>query len=92
MPLLELQKLTKTFGGVTAVNEFDLTIEKGQIVGLIGPNGAGKTTVFNMITGTFHPTRGKVIFTGMDITGLKTYDVVELGLTRSYQQTLHPSP
>lgn len=88
MPLLELQKLSKTFGGVTAVDELDLNIEKGQIVGLIGPNGAGKTTVFNMITGTLRPTRGKVIFTGRDITGLKTYDIVRLGLTRSYQQTL----
>jgi branched-chain amino acid transport system ATP-binding protein len=88
MPLLEVQKLTKTFGGVTAVHDLDFEIEKGQIVGLIGPNGAGKTTVFNMITGTFRPTRGRVIFTDTDITGLKTYDIVRLGLTRSYQQTL----
>jgi branched-chain amino acid transport system ATP-binding protein len=88
MPLLELQKLTKFFGGVSAVNELDLTIEKGQIVGLIGPNGAGKTTVFNMITGTFRPTKGRVILTGKEITGLKTHDIVGLGLTRSYQQNL----
>lgn len=79
MPLLELQKLTKCFGGLTAVNELDLSIEKGEIVGLIGPNGAGKTTVFNTISGVFRPTRGRVLFKGKDITGLKPHSVVRRG-------------
>jgi branched-chain amino acid transport system ATP-binding protein len=88
MPLLELQKLTKYFGGLTAVNELDLSIEKGQIIGLIGPNGAGKTTAFNTITGKFRPSSGKVIFKGENITGLKPHTLVGLGLARSFQQTL----
>lgn len=79
MPLLELQKLTKCFGALTAVNELDLSIEKGEIVGLIGPNGAGKTTVFNTISGVFRPTRGRVLFKGKDITGLKPHSVVRRG-------------
>lgn len=79
MPLLELQKLTKCFGGLTAVNELDLSIEMGEIVGLIGPNGAGKTTVFNTISGVFRPTRGRVLFKGKDITGLKPHSVVRRG-------------
>jgi len=87
MPLLELQKLTKYFGGLRAVNELDLSIEKGQIVGLIGPNGAGKTTAFNIITGKFRPTSGKVIFKGKDITGLNLHTIAGLGLARSFQQT-----
>lgn len=88
MSLLELQKLTKHFGGLKAVDELDLTLEKGQVFGLIGPNGAGKTTAFNTITGKFRPTRGKVIFKGKDITGLKPHVIVGLGLARSFQQTL----
>lgn len=87
MPLLELQKLTKCFGGLTAVNELDLSIEKGEIVGLIGPNGAGKTTVFNTISGVFRPTRGRVLFKGEDITGLKPHSVVIRGLVRTFQLT-----
>jgi branched-chain amino acid transport system ATP-binding protein len=87
MPLLELQKLTKCFGGLTAVNELDLSIEKGEIVGLIGPNGAGKTTVFNIISGVFRPTRGKVLFKDEDITALKPHSVVRKGLVRTFQLT-----
>lgn len=87
MPLLELQKLTKCFGGLTAVSELDLSIEKGEIVGLIGPNGAGKTTVFNTISGVFRPTRGKVLFKDKDITGLKPHSVVGSGLVRTFQLT-----
>jgi branched-chain amino acid transport system ATP-binding protein len=87
MPLLELQKLTKSFGGLTAVNELDLSIEKGEIAGLIGPNGAGKTTVFNTISGVFHPTRGKVLFKDEDITGLKPHSVARRGLVRTFQLT-----
>ena len=87
MPLLELQRLTKCFGGLTAVNELDLSIEKGEIVGLIGPNGAGKTTVFNTISGVFRPTRGKVLFKDKDITGLEPHSVVRNGLVRTFQLT-----
>lgn len=87
MPLLELQKLTKCFGGLTAVSELDLSIEKGEIVGLIGPNGAGKTTVFNTISGVFRPTRGKVLFKDRDITGLKPHSVVRRSLVRTFQLT-----
>ena len=66
---LEISGLTKNFGGLTAVNQFDMYVNKGEIVGLIGPNGAGKTTLFNLITGVLRPTKGKVIFDGEDVTG-----------------------
>lgn len=87
MPLLELQKLTKSFGGLTAVKDLDMSIEQGEIVGLIGPNGAGKTTVFNMISGVFRPNGGKVLLKGEDITGLKPHSVVKKGLSRTFQVT-----
>jgi len=88
MPLFEVKGLTKRFGGLTAVNTLDLSVEKGEIVGLIGPNGAGKTTVFNMVMGTYSPSAGKVIFSGKDITGLKSYVIVRQGLARSFQRTV----
>jgi branched-chain amino acid transport system ATP-binding protein len=88
MPLLQVKGLTKYFGGLAALNNLDMTVEKGEIVGLIGPNGAGKTTAFNVITGTFAPSRGKVIFKGNDITGLNPHNVVQRGLVRSFQRTL----
>jgi branched-chain amino acid transport system ATP-binding protein len=87
MALLELQKLVKTFGGLTAVDQFDMTVEKGEIVGLIGPNGAGKTTVFNSISGVYRPNGGKVLFKDKDITGLNAYSVVKRGLVRTFQVT-----
>jgi branched-chain amino acid transport system ATP-binding protein len=87
MPLLELKGLTKHFGGLPAVNNLDLSIERGEIVGLIGPNGAGKTTVFNVISGYFPPTKGKVLFKGEDITGLKMHQVAQRGLVRTFQQS-----
>jgi branched-chain amino acid transport system ATP-binding protein len=87
MSLLKLEKLTKYFGGLRAVNELDLSVERGEIVGLIGPNGAGKTTVFNTITGSFHPTTGKIFFAGKNITGLNPHTIAGLGLARSFQQT-----
>ena len=64
MSYLEIIGLTKNFKGITAVSDLDLSVEKGEIVGIIGPNGAGKTTLFNMITGFFPPTKGKIIFKG----------------------------
>jgi branched-chain amino acid transport system ATP-binding protein len=88
MPLLELRKLTKHFGGVVAVNELDLSIEKGEFMGLIGPNGAGKTTVFNVVSGMFSPSNGRVFFKGEDITGLKPHRVAQKGLVRTFQQTI----
>jgi len=88
MPLLEVKGLTKYFGGLTAVNSLDLSVEKGEIVGLIGPNGAGKTTVFNLITGTFSPSKGKILFKGKEITGQKPHTIVSQGLVRSFQRTI----
>jgi branched-chain amino acid transport system ATP-binding protein len=82
---LEIKGLTKHFGGLAAVVEFDMYVHKGEIVGLIGPNGAGKTTVFNLINGVFPPTRGQVIFDGTDITGKKPHKVAELGIGRTFQ-------
>jgi len=87
MALLELQKLTKTFGGLIAVNELDMDVDRGEIVGLIGPNGAGKTTVYNMVSGAFRPTRGRIIFKGENIAGLAPHTVVSKGLARTFQQT-----
>jgi branched-chain amino acid transport system ATP-binding protein len=84
---LEIKGLTKQFGGLTAVNQFDMNVNKGEIVGLIGPNGAGKTTLFNLITGILPPTRGKVIFNGEDITGKKPHIVARCGIGRTFQLT-----
>jgi branched-chain amino acid transport system ATP-binding protein len=83
--LLEISGLTKYFGGLAAVSQFDMYVNEGEIVGLIGPNGAGKTTVFNLITGVFPPTKGRVIFDGIDITGKKSHRVAELGIGRTFQ-------
>lgn len=83
--LLEIKGLTKQFGGLAAVVEFDMAVKEGEIVGLIGPNGAGKTTVFNLITGVFPPTKGQVMYDGADITGKKPHKVAELGIGRTFQ-------
>jgi branched-chain amino acid transport system ATP-binding protein len=83
--LLELKQVSRSFGGLAAVKSVDLTIEAGQIVGLIGPNGAGKTTLFNLITGTFRPNRGIVLFDGRDITGLAPHARCKLGIARTFQ-------
>ncbi|MCS7247923.1 MAG: branched-chain amino acid ABC transporter ATP-binding protein/permease [Anaerolineales bacterium] len=90
--VLETQNLTMQFGGLVAVNAFDLQIRAGQITALIGPNGAGKTTLFNVITGIYRPTAGKVIFRGEDITNLKPHAVVSKGIARTFQNIrLFPS-
>ncbi len=86
--ILETSKLTKRFGGVTAVKELDLVVNQGEILGLIGPNGAGKSTVFTMIGGFQQPTEGKVLFEGRDITGMQAHDVAHLGIARVFQQSL----
>jgi len=83
--LLELNDLTRRFGGVTAVDGVSLTMEEGEIYGLIGPNGAGKTTLFNLISGAMPPNRGWVRVLGEDVTGLPPYRVVERGLARTHQ-------
>jgi len=85
MALLEVQGITKRFGGLTAVGNFDLSLEKGHVVGLIGPNGAGKTTAFNVIAGFYKCDAGKVIFDGKDITGLRPDQICKLGLARTFQ-------
>ncbi len=83
--VLETQSMTMKFGGLTAVKDFNLVLEKGKIVALIGPNGAGKTTAFNMITGVYRPTEGKVIYKGQDITGMRPDNITKLGIARTFQ-------
>ncbi len=83
--LLEIKDLTKQFGGLTAVNRFDMYIDEGEIVGLIGPNGAGKSTIYNLVTGIYAPNRGRVIFNGKDITRMKPHRVAALGIGRTFQ-------
>ncbi len=88
MPLLEVRRLTKRFGGLVAIDELDFTIERGEIVGLIGPNGAGKTTLFNVLSGFLSPTKGRILFDNVDITGWKPHRVAKKGLVRTFQQNL----
>jgi branched-chain amino acid transport system ATP-binding protein len=87
MVLLEVRSLTKTFGGLMAVNDLSFDLKKGEILGIIGPNGAGKTTLFNLITGFYHPTTGTVSFKGETITGLRPYQICLRGLARTFQIT-----
>jgi branched-chain amino acid transport system permease protein len=86
-PALEVRALTKSFGGIRAVEGLDLTLERGRITGLIGPNGAGKTTVFNLLTGALKPDRGTVLLDGRDITGLPPHRIARAGMVRSFQDT-----
>ncbi|MBE5917571.1 MAG: ABC transporter ATP-binding protein [Pseudobutyrivibrio ruminis] len=85
MALLEVTNLGISFGGLRAVDEFNLTIDEGELYGLIGPNGAGKTTVFNMLTGIYKPTDGKIFLGGTDITGKKTAEINKAGIARTFQ-------
>ena len=84
-PVLEMQNVEKHFGGVHAIDNFSVKIERGQIHGLIGPNGAGKTTIFNNITGIYAPDAGKILFQGYDITGSSPHHVAQLGIGRTFQ-------
>ena len=85
MALLELQDVTKRFGGLVAVHRVSLEIDKGQFVGIVGPNGSGKTTLFNVISGVYFPEEGRVLFEGKDITRLPPYSRAPLGLGRTFQ-------
>ncbi len=83
--VLSLQNVTHYFGGLRAVNNFNIDLPEGALWGLIGPNGAGKTTIFNLITGVYKPTEGKILFDGKDITGLKSHIIVDKGIARTFQ-------
>ena len=85
MAMLEVKNLGISFGGLRAVDDFNLSIEQGQLYGLIGPNGAGKTTVFNMLTGVYKPTDGKIFLDGEDITGKSTIEINKEGIARTFQ-------
>lgn len=85
MPLLQVKNMSHEFGGLRAVNHFNLTIEAGQIRGLIGPNGAGKTTIFNLITGIYTPTEGEILLENTSIIGMKPYEIAARGLGRTFQ-------
>jgi len=85
MPILQLQDVSKRFGGLQALAHATFDLPKGQILGLIGPNGAGKTTLFNCINGVYPPEEGHVLFLGEDITGLKPYRIARRGLARTHQ-------
>jgi branched-chain amino acid transport system ATP-binding protein len=85
MTLLRVENMTHYFGGLRAVYNYNLEIEPGQIRGLIGPNGAGKTTIFNLITGRYTPTEGKILLDGNEITGLQPHQIASMGLGRTFQ-------
>ena len=84
-PILELDRVTKRFGGLTAVSSASFTVRAGEILGIIGPNGAGKTTLFNVISGYYRPESGRVLFAGQDVTGQPPHAICRLGLTRTFQ-------
>ena len=85
MALLEVNHLNISFGGLHAVDDFHVSIEKGQLYGLIGPNGAGKTTIFNLLTGVYKPDEGIINLDGQDITGKSTIDINKAGIARTFQ-------
>ncbi|KKM10070.1 leucine/isoleucine/valine transporter ATP-binding subunit [Clostridiales bacterium PH28_bin88] len=85
--LLATQNLTKNFGGLTAVSNLDFTAKRGEIMAIIGPNGAGKTTFFNLLSGVYRPSAGKVYFNGEDITGLPPHRRAQKGIARTFQTT-----
>ena len=85
MALLEVKDLTIQFGGLVAVDHVNFQVDKGEIVSIIGPNGAGKTTIFNLLTGLYTPTAGRVIFEGEEIQGRRPQDIVKMGIARTFQ-------
>jgi branched-chain amino acid transport system ATP-binding protein len=86
--ILQVEELTKQFGGLTAVGRLSFHVDKSEILGIIGPNGAGKTTVLNVVCGFYPPTKGKIIFDGRDITGLKAHQIARLGIGRNFQSSI----
>jgi branched-chain amino acid transport system ATP-binding protein len=87
MPLIKTERLTKSFGALTAVNGVTLEVQQGSLHSVIGPNGAGKTTFFNLLTGQLVPTSGRIIFDGRDIAGTPPHEIAHLGIARSFQRT-----
>ncbi|HBI73489.1 MAG TPA: ABC transporter ATP-binding protein, partial [Lachnospiraceae bacterium] len=85
MAMLSVKNLGISFGGLRAVDSFNITIEKGELYGLIGPNGAGKTTCFNLLTGVYKPDTGKILLDGVDITGRNTMEINQAGIARTFQ-------
>ena len=85
MSFLEITNLSIRFGGLVAVDDFNLSLEKGELVAIIGPNGAGKTTIFNMLTGIYKPTTGSIVLDGENMVGLKPYQFARKGITRTFQ-------
>ncbi len=85
MNLLEIKNVVKCFGGLVAVKEMNISVEKGKIVGLIGPNGAGKTTLFNIISGFYKPDSGEILFSGENVTNLLSHELCARGLARTFQ-------
>ncbi|RLI25795.1 MAG: ABC transporter ATP-binding protein, partial [Candidatus Hecatellales archaeon] len=83
--MLRGEKVTKRFGGLTALKDIDFSVEKGSIFGLIGPNGSGKTTLFNVVCGVYKPEGGKIFFEGKEITGLPPHKICKLGIARTFQ-------
>ncbi len=83
--LLHLNGVTKQFGGLVAVGDLNIKIERGELVGVIGPNGAGKTTVFNLLTGVYTPSEGSILFNGQSVDGQRPYQVAALGMARTFQ-------
>jgi branched-chain amino acid transport system ATP-binding protein len=84
-PLLDLRKVTKSFGGLTVIDDLDLDVKEGEIVSVIGPNGAGKTTLFNLITGLYRPEAGQILFDGTDVVGRPPHSIAKLGIARTFQ-------
>ena len=85
MAMLDVKNLSISFGGLKAVDDFSITIEKGQLYGLMGPNGAGKTTIFNLLTGVYKPDGGRILLDGKDITGHKAIQINQAGIARTFQ-------
>jgi branched-chain amino acid transport system ATP-binding protein len=85
--MLEVQGLSKSFGGIHAVRDIDFRVDAGQVVSLIGPNGAGKTTCFNLVTGFYAPSAGRVRFQGRDVTGTRPHEMARMGVVRTFQKT-----
>jgi branched-chain amino acid transport system ATP-binding protein len=88
MPLLELNGITKFFGKLAALEDIDLKVEEGEVLGIVGPNGSGKTTMINIISGYYHPTRGTILFNGEKISGLRPDQIATKGIVRTFQSNV----